>query len=147
MLNSKVDRETGPLQGPGPMTAVDFVRAVTKAAKESQTDFGPVGDAEVGKYVTHLVYLEGAESGVTASTSTGGGGGGGGANGIGSMGTARVQAQQPGALMPKVDVDELKRLGIECVRVKGTVVGEGRKRMVRYEEETLIEALEAIIAE
>ncbi|KAF3760564.1 UPF0052-domain-containing protein [Cryphonectria parasitica EP155] len=119
ILNSKVDRETGPVAAP--MSAVDFVRAVAKAAKESQTDFGPLADGEVGRYVSHLVYLEGAEKG--------------GANGAGSS----------SSLMPRVDVEELRSLGIECVKVKGKMVGEGRKRIVRYEEGELVEALEGII--
>ncbi|PSR91977.1 hypothetical protein BD289DRAFT_429745 [Coniella lustricola] len=143
VLNSKVDRETGPRMGLGPMTAVDFVKAVAKAAKESQTDFGPVGDQEVRKYVTHLVYLEGAESGGIVGGSRLS------RDGVlsGARGQAPIQGQQQGVLMPKVDVGELKKLGIVCVKVKGTVVGEGHKMMVRYEEETLIEALEGIIAE
>lgn len=119
ILNSKIDRETGP--SAKPMTAVDFAKAITKAAKESQTDFGKVGDAEVGRYVSHLVYLEGAEAGGTRGTR--------------------------GVLMPRVDVEELGRLGIQCVQVKGTVVGDGRKKIVRYEEAALVEALEAIIEE
>lgn len=114
ILNSKIDRETGP--SARPMTAVDFAKAIAKAAKESQTDFGKVGNAEVGRYVSHLVYLEGAEAGSTR-----------------------------GVLMPRVDVEELGRLGIQCVQVKGTVVGEGRKKIVRYEEAALVEALEAIM--
>lgn len=61
ILNSRNDRETGPAAWP--MTAADFVRAIAKAAKESQADFGPVAEGEVGSYVTHLVYLEGAERG------------------------------------------------------------------------------------
>lgn len=115
ILNSKIDRETGPAATP--MTAVDFAKAIAKAAKESQTDFGKVGDAEVGQYVSHLLYLEGAEAG------------------------GAPQAVQ----MPRVDVEELGRLGIKCVRVRGTVVGEGKKKIVRYEEAGLIKALEAII--
>lgn len=115
ILNAKVDRETGPASRP--MTAVDFVKAVARAAKESQTDFGEVREEEVRRYVSHLVYLQGAQAG----------GGG------------------LGVVMPKVDVEELARLGIECVEVKGEVVGGGRKRMVRYEEGALVEALEGII--
>lgn len=111
ILNAKIDRETGPAATP--MSAVDFAKAIAKAAKESQTDFGRVGDAEVGRYVSHLVYLAGAELKETT--------------------------------MPRVDVEELGRLGIQCIRVQGAVVGEGRKRMVRYEEAALVEALEAII--
>ncbi|KUI59607.1 hypothetical protein VP1G_06854 [Cytospora mali] len=111
ILNSKTDRETGPAASP--MTAADFVRAIAKAAKESQTDFGAVGEGEVGRYITHLVYLDGAERGA------------------------------PG--MPRVDVDELGGLGIRCVRVKGRMEGEGKRRTVRYEETGLVEALEGII--
>lgn len=119
ILNAKVDRETGPASRP--MTAVDFVRAVTRAAKESQTDFGEVRDEEVRRYVTHLVYLKGAEAGGLA------------------------EGSKLGVMMPRVDVGELGRLGIQCVEVKGLVVGEGRKRMVRYEEGSLVEALEGIM--
>lgn len=119
ILNAKVDRETGPASRP--MTAVNFVRAVARAAKESQTDFGEVQDEEVRRYVTHLVYLKGAEAGELA------------------------EGSKLGVMMPKVDVGELGRLGIQCVEVKGLVVGEGRKKMVRYEEGSLVEALEGII--
>ncbi|CAN8106208.1 unnamed protein product [Discula destructiva] len=114
ILNSKVDRETGPASRP--MTAVDYVRALTSAAKYSQTDFGEVSEDDMGRYVSHLVYLE--------EDSAGG---------------------VKGVLMPEVDVAALNRFGIQCVKVKGVVVGEGRKRMVRYEEVTLIEAFEGII--
>lgn len=111
ILNSRNDRETGPATEP--MTAVDFVRAIAKAAKESQADFGDVGEGEVGRYITHLVYLEGAETGELG--------------------------------MPRVDIEELGGLGIKCVRVKGRMEGEGKRRVVRYEETGLVEALEGII--
>lgn len=111
VLNSKTDRETGPAASP--MTATDFSRAIAKAAKESQTDFGSVGDAEISRYVTHVVYLEGAEAGA------------------------------PG--MPRVKVEELAGLSINCVKVKGRVEGEGKRKIVRYEETGLVEALEGII--
>lgn len=115
VLNARVDRETGPAAQP--MDAVAFVRALARAAKESQTDFGPVADRELRRYVSHVVYLAAAEDGGRAL----------------------------GVAMPRVDVAALGALGIECVRVQGTVVGEGRKRMVRYEEAGLVEALEGII--
>ncbi|OTB03810.1 hypothetical protein M426DRAFT_59736 [Hypoxylon sp. CI-4A] len=58
ILNSTVDRETGPSSSP--LTATDFVKAVARAAAESQGDF--VVDerrkGEVRRYVTHLIYLE-----------------------------------------------------------------------------------------
>ncbi|KAF3065924.1 hypothetical protein GL218_09209 [Daldinia childiae] len=62
ILNSSVDRETGP--STEPLTATGFVRAIARAAAQSQGDFA-VGDeksmskGEVSSYVTHLVYLEG----------------------------------------------------------------------------------------
>ncbi|EPE08193.1 hypothetical protein F503_00976 [Ophiostoma piceae UAMH 11346] len=56
ILNSKLDRETGPHSSP--MTAADFVRAIVGACKQSQSDFGSVQDDECQRYVTHLVYLE-----------------------------------------------------------------------------------------
>lgn len=126
VLNAKVDRETGPAGWP--MTAVDFVTAVARAAKESQADFEEeVGDGEVRRYVSHVVYLEGAEDGGLAAAGGGAGGGG-----------------SP-VVMPRVDVEALGRLGIACVAVKGVLVGEGRKRMMRYEEAALVEALEGIL--
>ncbi|KAI1383720.1 UPF0052-domain-containing protein [Hypoxylon trugodes] len=59
ILNSSVDRETGP--SASPLTATDFVRAITRAAAESQGDFAidEKRKAEPRRYVTHLIYLEG----------------------------------------------------------------------------------------
>ncbi|KAI1451776.1 UPF0052-domain-containing protein [Annulohypoxylon moriforme] len=59
ILNSTVDRETGPSSSP--LTATDFVKAIARAAAESQGDFAvdERRKGEVRKYVTHLVYLEG----------------------------------------------------------------------------------------
>lgn len=98
-----------------PMTAVSFVRALARAAKASEGDFVDVMQGEVSRYISHLVYLEDAE------------------------------LEEGSVTMPKVDVEQLDRLGIECVKVKGIVVGKGRKSMVRYEERGLVEALERII--
>ncbi|KAK3377902.1 hypothetical protein B0H63DRAFT_229734 [Podospora didyma] len=113
ILNSKLDRETGPRTDP--MTARDFVAAIARAGAESWTTLDAVGrDDSLHKYVTHLVYLEGLE-------------------GKGVDGA------------PAVDVAELEALGITCVRVKGKSVGEGKKVMLRYDEQALGEALEAII--
>ena len=61
ILNSKLDRETGPHSSP--MTAADFVRAIVGACKQSQSDFGSVQDGECQRYVTHVVYLENEEGG------------------------------------------------------------------------------------
>lgn len=61
ILNSSLDRETGPSSQP--YTATDFVLAIARAAAESQghtTQLPPEGrPAGVGKYVTHLIHLEG----------------------------------------------------------------------------------------
>ncbi|OTB10119.1 hypothetical protein K445DRAFT_70931 [Daldinia sp. EC12] len=61
ILNSSVDRETGP--STAPLTATDFVKAIARAAAQSQGDFAvgdekATGKGEVHKYVTHLIYLE-----------------------------------------------------------------------------------------
>lgn len=124
ILNGKLDRETGPAADP--MTARDFVAAIARACVESRWP-ERVGRNEVlREYVTHLVYLD--DRGLPGS---GSGSGGGGASG-----------------RPAVDVEELRGLGIECVRVAGKVVlgrgGEWRSE-VRYDETALGEALEAII--
>lgn len=63
ILNSTLDRETGPTSEP--LTATDFVRAIARAGAESQGHFvdpaAPDDDKghEVRRYVTHLLYLEG----------------------------------------------------------------------------------------
>ncbi|KAK3392092.1 UPF0052-domain-containing protein [Sordaria brevicollis] len=76
-------------------------------------------DPHYRKYVTHLIYLDGQEVGGR----------------LARMGTA-----------PKVDVDELNRLGIKCVKVVGRE-GEGEGKGVRYDEVGLGEALEGIMEE
>ncbi|KAK8051152.1 UPF0052-domain-containing protein [Apiospora rasikravindrae] len=107
ILNSSLDRETGP--STDPFSAVDFVRAIVRALRESQAaDVRQVeastGADEVRKYVTHLIHLDGDGT-------------------------------------PKVDRDELARLGVEPVRVYGRRVD----GMLRYDEGGLMRAIEAVI--
>ena len=64
LLNGSYDREIGPGTD---YTAFDFIRAITRACMESRgvPTFLPNGeprqisDAEYGRYVSHVVYLEG----------------------------------------------------------------------------------------
>ncbi|TGJ82508.1 hypothetical protein E0Z10_g6278 [Xylaria hypoxylon] len=122
ILNSTLDRETGPSSNP--LTATDFVRAIARACAESQGHFNtlhsnknridlgvevagidPNEDVnEVRKYVTHVLYLEGEG-------------------------------------VPKVNKTELAALGVECVRVYGRRVD----GMLRYDEAGLVGALEAVV--
>lgn len=116
ILNSSLDRETGP--STDPFSAVDFVRAIVRALQESQaTDVRQVEAAigsgsnsssisadEVRKYVTHLIHLDGDG-------------------------------------MPKVDRDALASLGVEPIRVYGRRVD----GMLRYDEGGLVRAIEAVI--
>lgn len=106
VLNSRLDRETGPAWDP--MTATDFVAAIARAGAESWTPDAVGREDEWRRYVSHLLYLEGGGT-------------------------------------PAVDVGGLERLGIKCVRVAGRTVGEGRRAMLRYDEDALGEALETII--
>lgn len=53
ILNGKLDRETGGKSDP--MTATDFVEAIARAAAGEEG----IGAGGYGKYVSHLVYLEG----------------------------------------------------------------------------------------
>ncbi|KAK8091048.1 hypothetical protein PG994_000553 [Apiospora phragmitis] len=114
ILNSSLDRETGP--SADPFSAADFVRAIVRALRESQAaDVRQVEEAgsrrsgntsadEVRKYVTHVIHLEGDGT-------------------------------------PKVERDELARLGVEPVRVYGRRVD----GMLRYDEGGLMRAIEAVI--
>ncbi|KAK3296826.1 uncharacterized protein B0H64DRAFT_423215 [Chaetomium fimeti] len=118
ILNGKLDRETGPAADP--MTARDFVAAIARACVESRRPELVGRDEVLRDYVSHLVYLE-DDRGLPAGGPAGG---------------------------PVVDVEELSRLGIECVSVAGKVVlggGAERRPEVRYDETALAEALEAII--
>ncbi|KAF2011289.1 UPF0052-domain-containing protein [Aaosphaeria arxii CBS 175.79] len=63
VLNSTVDRETGPSSRP--FRAIDFVGAVANAAAQSQSVGGgaeggkELGREEYGRYVTHVIHLAG----------------------------------------------------------------------------------------
>lgn len=63
ILNSSIDRETGP--STAPLTATDFVLAIARAAAESQGDFASSNDEgrdrgeDVARYITHMIYLDG----------------------------------------------------------------------------------------
>ncbi|KAI0426817.1 UPF0052 domain protein [Xylaria sp. FL1042] len=128
ILNSTLDRETGPSSNP--LTATDFVRAIARACAETQGHFAPMhgnqidkpdleGGAEVNiggniraydnadevrKYVTHLLYFEGAG-------------------------------------VPQVNKTELAALGVDCIRVYGRRVD----GMLCYDEAGLLGALEALV--
>lgn len=107
ILNSKIDRETGPAREA--MTARDFVAAIARAGAESWVpEAGWADERMLRKYVSNLVYLEGEG-------------------------------------VPAVDVEELRRLGIVCVRVSGRQVGIGKGASLRYDEADLGRALEEIL--
>lgn len=57
ILNSTIDRETGPSSDP--YSAMDFVAAIAKAGEESKGVFGAVDKAKFKTYVTHLIHLQG----------------------------------------------------------------------------------------
>jgi hypothetical protein len=57
ILNSTVDRETGPLSTP--YSAVDFVAAIAKAGANSQGQVATPDRNEYRKYVTHVIHLQG----------------------------------------------------------------------------------------
>lgn len=57
ILNSTIDRETGPSFAP--FSATDFIAAIAKAGAESRGLTGPVAPNEYRMYVTHLVHLQG----------------------------------------------------------------------------------------
>ncbi|KAI6570826.1 hypothetical protein MCOR06_011855 [Pyricularia oryzae] len=117
ILNSSVDRETGPKEDP--MSAVDFVVALARAASG-----GEGGERDARKYVTHLVYLDGDDV---------------------EDGGAHAQSGS-GELAPVVDKAALGTMGIVCVKVKGRLdTSRDAGGVRRYEEGVLIAALERIL--
>jgi 2-phospho-L-lactate transferase/gluconeogenesis factor (CofD/UPF0052 family) len=57
ILNSTIDRETGPSSHP--YSALDFVAAIAKAGEESKGHQGVVERSKYRNYVTHLIHLQG----------------------------------------------------------------------------------------
>ncbi|KAJ4356702.1 uncharacterized protein N0V89_004738 [Didymosphaeria variabile] len=57
ILNSTIDRETGP--SATPFSALDFVAAIAKACAESKGSPADVHKLEYSSYVTHVVHLTG----------------------------------------------------------------------------------------
>lgn len=57
ILNSTIDRETGPSSHP--YSALDFVAAIAKAGENSKGVFGPVDKGKFKSYVTHVIHLQG----------------------------------------------------------------------------------------
>lgn len=58
ILNSTIDRETGPSSNP--YTALDFIAAIAKACEDSKGAFGPIDKSKYKNYVTHLIHLQGS---------------------------------------------------------------------------------------
>ena len=90
----------------------------TKTGAEEDTEQQRREREEVRNYVTHLIYLEHQGQG-------------------GQVGAGA------GSDAPRVDRDELSRLGVECIRVYGRRSPEDG--VLRYDEAGLARALEAII--
>ncbi|CAA9959389.1 UPF0052 domain containing protein [Pyrenophora teres f. maculata] len=57
ILNSTIDRETGPSSTP--YSALDFVASIAKAGENSKGIFGPVDASRYKEYVTHVIHLQG----------------------------------------------------------------------------------------
>ncbi|KAH5010018.1 hypothetical protein HBI65_214030 [Parastagonospora nodorum] len=57
ILNSTIDRETGPSSNP--YSALDFIGAIAKAGEESKGNSGEVNKSRYRNYVTHLIHLQG----------------------------------------------------------------------------------------
>jgi hypothetical protein len=57
ILNSTIDRETGPSSNP--YSALDFIAAICKAGEASKGVFKPLHRSRYRDYVTHLIHLQG----------------------------------------------------------------------------------------
>lgn len=60
ILNSTIDRETGPSDAP--FSATDFVAAITRAGEESRGHAGLPDPMAYRSYVTHIVHLDGPQT-------------------------------------------------------------------------------------
>ncbi|KAK4199343.1 putative UPF0052 protein [Triangularia verruculosa] len=98
------------------MDASAFIKAIWRACVESRRP-EDVEKMEWKRVVTHLVYID----------------------------PGQVEEERMKGDMPRVDVEYLERLGIRCAPVQGKAVGEGKARMMRYDEDELRETLERII--
>jgi hypothetical protein len=58
ILNSTIDRETGPSSNP--YSALDFIASIAKACENSKGVSGALDKSEYKKYVTHIIHLQGA---------------------------------------------------------------------------------------
>ncbi|KAK0671800.1 putative UPF0052 protein [Cercophora samala] len=98
------------------MDAAGFIKAIWRACVESRRP-EDVELLEWRKVVTHLVFID----------------------------PEKVEEEGMRKDMPQVDVRYLEKLGIQCAPVQGRAVGEGKARMMRYDEDELRETLERII--
>ncbi|KAF2489943.1 UPF0052-domain-containing protein [Lophium mytilinum] len=57
ILNSTIDRETGP--STEPYSATDFIAAIARAGYESRGIVGPIPQYDYRSYVTHVIHLQG----------------------------------------------------------------------------------------
>lgn len=57
ILNSTIDRETGPSSNP--YSALDFIASIAKACEDSKGVFGPIDKSRYKEYVTHVIHLQG----------------------------------------------------------------------------------------
>ncbi|OAL46370.1 UPF0052-domain-containing protein [Pyrenochaeta sp. DS3sAY3a] len=57
ILNSTIDRETGPSSDP--YSALDFIAAIAKAGEHSKGNFSPLDQSKYKNYVTHVIHLQG----------------------------------------------------------------------------------------
>ncbi|KAK4646647.1 hypothetical protein QC761_212410 [Podospora bellae-mahoneyi] len=98
------------------MDASGFIKAIWRACVESRRP-EDVELLEWRRVVTHLVFID----------------------------PEMVEEREMRKNMPQVGVEFLEKLGIHCAPVQGRAVGEGKARMMRYDEEELRETLERII--
>ncbi|KAI0967120.1 UPF0052 domain protein [Xylaria arbuscula] len=152
ILNSEVDRETGP--SANPLTATDFVRAVVRACAEAghsrsrsrshshnkpRTNIETHGESSTRGEDNNEVDADAdADVNVNADVDV-----------DVDMGEDRDEVRKyvthllylEGEGVPKVNKAELAALGVDCIRVYGRRVG----GMLCYDEAGLLGALEAIV--
>ncbi|TRX93628.1 hypothetical protein FHL15_005600 [Xylaria flabelliformis] len=139
ILNSSIDRETGP-SGARALTAADFVRAIARACAESEGRHYHLADSDPNGTLGQPPVTEQQQQQGHAPPELQVSHDGTDVFSVRDYVTHLLYLEGEGA--PRVDRAELAALGVDCVRVYGRRQEDG---VLRYDEAGLAGALEAVV--